>query len=390
MKKILFLNHTLGVGGAEKVLVNLANGLDKTKYEVTVMTVIDTGIFKNDLNPSIKYKTMFKIPFNLNNSTQSGSLQANSNIIKKILKKFYQFFWRHVNCEKIYKKFIKESYDYEIAFLEGICAKIISSSNNQYSKKYVWLHIDIINENKSDAFFKCLEEQKKCYNQFDKIVCVSDVVREQGIKKLQLNPSKYIKIYNSINSDEIKTKATLFKVEKELFTFTTVGRLASQKGYDRLITASKKLMDEGYKFKVNIIGEGPDEIKLKKMVDESDLSDTICFLGFQSNPYPYIKGCDVFICPSRAEGFSTVASEAVVLHKACLVTNCSGMSELFGTNGEYGYLMDNSDNGIYQGMKEIINNKELIEKLEHKSKENANRFNLQNSILLLEEELLNA
>ena len=125
------------------------------------------------------------------------------------------------------------------------------------------------------------------------------------------------------------------------------------------------------------------------MVSDAQLQNVVQFLGFQSNPYPYIKAIDVFICPSRAEGFSTVASEAVVLHKACLVTDCSGMGELFGKNGEYGLIVDNTEDGIYKGMKLIINNVELISKLEKKSVENSKRFNLKESILLLERELLN-
>lgn len=389
MKKLLFLNHTLGVGGAEKVLVNLVNGLDKSKYDVTLMTVIDTGIFKKDLNPDVKYKTIFKLPFNFNKSGESGSLQASSSPLKTFLKKVYQLFWRYAPCKWIYKKYVKDNYDYEIAFLEGICAKILAASTEEKAKKYVWLHIDLINENKSDAFFKNIDDQKKCYASFDKIVCVSDIVRNQAIKKLNLNTTKYVKLYNSIHSDEIKEKASLKDINHSIFTFATVGRLATQKGYDRMISVSKKLKDEGYQFRVQIIGEGPEEMNLKNMVEELNLQDVIQFLGFQSNPYPYIKACDVFICPSRAEGFSTVASEAVVLHKACLVTNCSGMGELFGENGEYGYVVSNDENGIYEGMKNIINNNELIINLEQKSKENSSRFNLEESISLLEKELLN-
>lgn len=224
---------------------------------------------------------------------------------------------------------------------------------------------------------------------FRKIVCVSDVVRNQAIKKLNLDEAKYIKLYNAIHSDEIKEKAALKEIKHPVFTFATVGRLATQKGYDRMINVSKRLKEEGYQFRVQIIGEGPEEMALKKMVEETNLQDTIEFLGFQSNPYPYIKASDVFICPSRAEGFSTVASEAVVLHKACLVTNCSGMGELFGENGEYGYVVSNDEKGIYEGMKNIINNDDLIRNLEQKSMENASRFNLEESISILEKELLN-
>ena len=98
MKSILFLNHTLGVGGAERVLVNLANELVNRGYNVTVMTVIDTGIFKNELSLKVNYRTMFKFPF-LNKLTgKSGSLQSDYSITKSVLKKFYEWLWRNINC----------------------------------------------------------------------------------------------------------------------------------------------------------------------------------------------------------------------------------------------------------------------------------------------------
>ena len=75
MKKVLFLIHTLGGGGAEKVLVNLVNGMDKKKYKVTVMTVVDTGIFRKDLSPEIEYKTIIKNPFKKKKKQEENILE---------------------------------------------------------------------------------------------------------------------------------------------------------------------------------------------------------------------------------------------------------------------------------------------------------------------------
>lgn len=391
-KKVLFLIHTLGVGGAEKVLVNLVNNLDKNKYDVTLMTVIDTGIFRQNINPHVKYKTMFKIPFvdEKNSEKKSGSLHANYGFVKSLLKKIYQFIWRHTNCKFIYRKFIRENYDYEIAFLEGVSTKIISASNNLHSKKYAWIHVDIINEQKSDKFYKSLKDENKCYSKFNKIIGVSNVVKNQAMKKLNVDTDKYITIYNPIDADEIITKSKEeIEFNSNMFTFCTVGRLAPQKGYDRLINVSKKLVDEGYKFKVKIIGEGPDKKILEQMIIDNNLIDVVKLLGFKSNPYPYMLKCNVFICSSRAEGFSTVVSEAVVLQKPCLTTECSGMKELFGENNKYGYVVSNDDDGIYKGMKDFLENNELVNYYSSQSIINSQRFNLGETINEIQWKLLN-
>lgn len=391
-KRILFLIHTLGVGGAEKVLINLANNMDKSKYDITIMTVIDTGIFKESIDYDIHYKTIFKIPFKKfkNSNTSSGSLHSNFNNSKLLLKKLYQFFWRHINTKLIYKIFIKEYYDYEVAFLEGVATKIIASSPHEKSKKYAWIHVDLINEKKSEHFYKSINSQIKDYTKFNKIICVSDVVKKQAEKKLGLEKNKFMTLYNPIDTSEIITKSNQEIITKNnVITFCSIGRLAKQKGYDRLINVSNKLKNEGFNFSINILGEGPDKNQLEQLIEDYNLEDYVHLLGFHSNPYPYIKNCDVFICPSRAEGFSTVASEAVVLNKACLVTNCSGMSELFGEESEYGYIVSNDEKGIYEGVKLFLTNINLCEFYSQKSKENSIRFNLKNTIESIQERLFN-
>ena len=385
-KKILFLIHTLGAGGAEKILVNIANNLNKEKFEVTVMTVIDTGIHRESLNKDVIYKTI--IPLNrkkIKKKNESGSLQNKTSRLKNIAKSCYQFIWRHMNTRIFYRLFIKEKYDIEVAFLEGICAKIISGSSNANSTKISWIHVDLVNERKSEKVFKNLEDEKKYYSKFDKVVGVSEHVSKKFIQKFGL---KCETIYNPVDSQDILYKSSEIINERfdniKAIKMCSIGRLAHQKGYDRLIEVLHRLKQENYDFFTYIIGVGPEEEILKDKIKKYSLESSIKLLGYRSNPYPYLKLSDVFISSSRAEGFSTVATEAVILNIPSLVTDCSGMKELFGDNNEYGLVVENSNDGLYTGIKNILDDPQLLKEYKKKSEKLIERFDLQKSVLELE------
>ena len=260
--------------------------------------------------------------------------------------------WRYANCAKIYKHFVKEKYDYEIAFLEGICAKIIASSNNDKSIKYSWVHVDLLNERKSESFFKNLDEEKKIYGQFNKIVCVSNVVKNSVKQKLGIKEQKLETLYNIIDSKEISNKSLdRIELEKDCLTFVSVGRLSNQKGYDRLIDAATKLKKENAKFKIYIIGEGPEKKNLESQIEKNNMSDVIYLLGFKKNPYVYMR-------------------------------------ELFGEEGQYGFITENSTEGIYDGMDKFIKNNKMLTEYAERAKEGAKRFDVNIALKTIERNLL--
>lgn len=391
-KKVLFLIHTLQVGGAEKVLVDLVNNLNKEKYDITVMTVINTGAFRDSLDKDINYKTIFNIPFinkksDNKGNKKSGNLLDNGSKIKKVLADLYRKAWRFINCSKIYKKYIGNEYDVEIAFLEGIPAKIIAASNNKQSKKIAWIHVDLLEERKSEKFFKDIYDEKNTYNKFDKIVGVSKVVKEQFLKKFSYEDSdKFIIKYNPIDVENIlkKSEEIIDDIEKDKITLCTVGRLTIQKGYDRLLEVVKKLNDEKCKYDLWIIGVGPEEEKLKEYINYNSISN-VKLLGYKENPYKYIKNADIFVCSSRAEGFSTVVSEAIILEKPIVTTECAGMKELLGENNEYGIIVDNSVEALYEGLSCILKNKKVLNEYKQKVKERKQLFSLDKTIRETEE-----
>lgn len=393
-KKVLFLIHALGAGGAEKILVNIANGMDKTKYDVTIMAVVNTGVFRESFNSDVKYRYIFNFPFKSKKKVKEnkdhsnpGNPLAKSNSFIKTIAKLYTFMWRIIPIKLFYRLMIREKYDVEVSFLEGICAKIISGSTNKDSKKIAWIHVDMINHKKSEAVFRNREIERECYDRFDNIVCVSETVRSQFIKKFNIS-NKVIVRYNPIDKEDIMAKATeevtdIIKPNK--FVFCTIGRLVTQKGYDRLLRVHKKLIDSGIDYELWIIGEGNKRESLEEYINKNNLSDSVKLLGFKVNPYKYLRLADAFVCSSRAEGFSTVASEAVVLEKPIVTVNCSGMHELLGENGEYGIVTNNDEESLFDGMNKMLTDIETYKKYKEIIVERKNMFDYREAIKGIED-----
>ena len=123
-KKILFVIESLSGGGAEKVLVTIVKNIDKTKFDITVLTVVKTGVYVEEVE---KYCTLISMLTEYEKLTNPIAKTKYKVDYKKIYKE---------DCEKIYKKYVKNEYDVEIAFVEGFVTKLVANSTNKYSKKY--------------------------------------------------------------------------------------------------------------------------------------------------------------------------------------------------------------------------------------------------------------
>ena len=136
------------------------------------------------------------------------------------------------------------------------------------------------------------------------------------------------------------------------------------KGFDRLVSSAYKLHKEGYEFEVWILGQGEGKNDIGQYIKENQMRDYFKLKGFQENPYPYIQAADALICSSRAEGFSTVATEALILNKPIFTTDCSGMKELFG---EYqcGIICENSEDGIYDMLHNVLEQADFSPYIDH-------------------------
>lgn len=362
MKKLLFLIHTLGGGGAERVLVNLVNNIDPTQFDVTVMTVIDTGIYKKQLASHVHYRSMIRFPSKKEQKgNESGSLLGRTTKLKTVGVKLYTFFWRHAPLKLIHKLFIGNKYDVEVAFLEGICAKIIANSGNSCSQKISWIHVDMVNQHKSKNVFTSEQQERITYNKFDKIVCVSNYVKEQFFKLFNIDEKKVTVKYNVIDANEVMALASNKTIAHNKFTICSVGRLNKQKNYMRLAQCVYKLHTDGYDFDTIVIGEGTSREELNAYITEHNMSSYFKLIGFHRNPYPYVKNADLFVCSSDAEGYSTSVVEALILGIPVVTTDCAGMSEIIG-DSESGIITEKSVASLCNGIALLLNDKELYEK----------------------------
>lgn len=181
--------------------------------------------------------------------------------------------------------------------------------------------------------------------------------------------NRFIAVHNMLDIDLIKQLSAESTINEynSLFTIISVGRLEKVKGYERLLEVAIRLNKEGFLFKIIIIGNGSQYNYLKNMIVENQMEKVICLYGFQENPYKFINKADLFILPSFAEGLPNVLYEALILEKPVIATKNAGSLEVLN-NGEYGMIVENSFNGIYSGLKMVLQSSDEYLKLALKAK----------------------
>lgn len=282
------------------------------------------------------------------------------------------------NKKGIYKKYIKQDYDVEIAFLEGPITRLFSVKNNSV-RKIAWIHNDI-----SQVFGKGLKAKikksldKKIYSKYEMLVFVSrDNLRKfnqiyKDIRNEYLEKVKKEVIYNYIDKEAVKKKAEESienNFSKESINLVTVARLVSQKAIDRLIKVHKELIKDGLKHSFYVVGEGPEKEKLEKMVNEYEIKETFHLLGKKENPYPYIKNADCFCLLSEFEGYGMVLEEAKILGKPIIITDTAAREAV--EKYEMAEILENSEDGIYKGLKKVILNHKKQEKMQETEYDNS-------------------
>lgn len=335
MIRILFFIEELRGGGAEKVLCNLVNEMDLSRFDITVQTLwkVDAAQY---LKPGIRYRYCYAGRNRLNN--YRSRLEAAAGLT--------------------YPLHIKGDYDIEVAYLECGATKILAGSTNKKAKKIAWVHCDLaLKMANPEAFVK---RAAKWYQKYDRVVCVSQNVRD-SFDRLFGIPEKTTVLHNTVDDAAIRTKAEALLPEfpeKRKLTAVTLGRLAHEKAYDRLLRVHRQLTSEGLDYQLWILGEGEDRTALEAYISENGLSDSVKLFGYCSNPYPYIKAADLLVCSSRYEGFSTFVTEGMILGKPVVTTDCTGMRELLG-NSEYGLITENSEEGLLNGIRRMLTDSDL-------------------------------
>lgn len=365
MIKILFLIHDLGQGGAEKVLVNLVNNMDQTKFDISVIALFGGGVNEQFLGSHIRYRTVFKKPF-----------PANSHIMKVFTPKQLHSF-----C-------VKEEYDIEVAYLEGPSARIISGCPYAKTKLVSWIHCTVHSEKEVAESFRSILESKSCYNRFHCMVYVSKTCKE-AFQIFCPTKGEQIVLYNTNDSDAIRNSAK-GKIDESEFlqdnlVWCGMGKLIPVKAFDRMLRIQERLVSGGRNVHLFILGDGPLKGELEKWCSEHGISSSVTFLGYQTNPYKYLAKCDLFVCSSHSEGFSTAATEALIVGVPVCSVEVSGMQEMLGENNEYGVITDNNEEALYEAIQSLVDNPELLAHYKIKAKERGDDFTMSKTVKAVED-----
>lgn len=355
MKRILFVIHDLHHGGAEKVLVNLVNNMDKGKFDITVMALFGGGVNEQFLTEDVRLIICHK-----------KAIRGNSRIMKFFSPQF------------LFDRYVKEKYDIIVSYLEGPSARIVSGCRDENTKLVSWIHVEQHDKATACKAFRNYEEALECYRRFDCTVCVSEYVKRDFQSIFPIKNPVFV-LYNTNETEQIQ-KAAEEAVDDVVFKddeikLVGVGKLMPNKGFDKLTRIHTRLIKEGYKVHTYILGEGPERTRIEKILDENGCTDTCTLLGYKTNPYKYVAKCDVFVCSSVAEGFSTATTEALILGVPVVTTRVSGMEEMLGQNNEYGIIVDGTDEDkLYDGIKAMISSQKTREKYRDKAAERGKIF----------------
>lgn len=372
MKKILFMCINMNIGGTEKALLTMLNEMDRSKYEITLLMLEEYGGFLNQIPDGIKvmylkeYKALKKF---INDPPQLLAKELIKNrkvigglsllviyIISKLMKDisiYYKYILRNVDT-------LNEEYDIAIAYAGPMDFISYFVINKIKSKKRVqWIHFDITKIGFNVNF------ANRIYDKFDKVFVVSNEGKDKLINFLPSLKDKTEVFFNIISCkmiEKMSYEGEGFSDDFDGTRILTVGRLSKEKGQDLIIPVLKKLKENGYKVRWYCIGDGPEKKEYEKLVDELNIKDDFIFLGSKLNPYTYMKECNIYVQPSKHEGYCITLGEARCFNNPIVTTNFTGSNEQI-VNENTGLVCEISEEGIYRAIKKLLDDKKLYKNI---------------------------
>lgn len=371
MKKILIIKDGLAIGGTTSSFLALLHVLDKQQeFEISVWINNLNGceglipknthvIESNELENAFRRGTGTVNKLHdlcLNRQIllylQTKRLLKRSNSDKRLIPIYQKM---DVRRAKRQKKINLKGFDAVITWEEFYPAYLLAEAI-QANKKIAWIHPDYI----QCGFDRQID--KPCFDKLDAVVAVSQCGRNSFCKTFPQMSDKFKSVSNYVDVWNMKKKATeeVTDMKKDLFTIVTVARIQNiSKAFDRAIRVAKRLKDNGETFRWYIIGGGEDEAMIRALIVEQNLEQQVYLLGQKTNPYPYMKKADLFVLQSYYEGRPMVVDEALLLGTPVFVTNYASAIEQ--VKEKFGWVVDNTEEAVYQGMVTLLRNSALVE-----------------------------
>ena len=375
--RIFIAMHYMEIGGAETALIGLLNALDPNRVEV--------DLFLHDHRGEM----MQFIPKWVNLLPQIPKYSVLERPIVELVKRGFwgiaaARLWAKCLSQKVYKRSgsklennggldkmskyttpllpkINPSMTYNLA-ISFLTPHRIVAEKVKAKKKIAWIHTDYT------RVWVDAEDELKVWQKYDYVASISGDVTNTFLQVFPTLAPKIVEIENILSSSFVRKRAELQDVDKEIrhegaITLLSVGRFSDAKNYDNVPDICKRLIN---KTKLNIkwyiIGYGGDEALIRQKIKEAGMVEHVILLGKRSNPYPYIKACDIYVQPSRYEGKSVTVREAQMLCKPVVVTNYpTAPSQI--RSGIDGVIVPMDNEGCANGLAEVICDKPLQERI---------------------------
>ena len=347
--KIVFVIHKLRCGGTEKALFDLVTLMDKERFDISVFAQHGGGIWEQKFSDA-------GIPVVFDHSCQKPS--HGNPLIKA------QNWWKRRKVREASERNGEGLLD--LCFPDGV--DIVVSYGVEWrdltgfakgAKTVKVVHMDVAT---NADYRKVIMRQMPVMDQFDRIICVSGLAAE-SFKKFTGITESVCGLFPPLDSDYVKKMAEeQIALPQDVPVICAVGRLAPEKGFDRLIRIHKNLLSKGYAHRLVIVGEGEERERLEAIVEDTATQGSTTLAGYQSNPYPYVKNSSLLVSSSYTEGLSLVAIEALVLGIP-VVSAVPSIGEILGDE-LCGLVTENDDASLEAGIEKVLSDDAFYQQLE--------------------------
>lgn len=375
MKPHILINmHYLEIGGAETALIGLLNALDPKRVDVDLFLHDHRGEMMQfvpewvNVLPPIKEYTMLERPITELIKRGHWLIAAARLWAKYVSKKAHKKSHSCLPNASVFHYMAKYTtpllprinpnvtYDLAISFLTP---HQITLQKIDARKRIAWIHTDYT------KIWVDADDELPVWSKYDYIASISPDVTKTFLQTFPTlaNTNKIVEIENILSPAFVRRRADIEDVEGELNKYggvklLSIGRFSEAKNYDNVPDICRRMVKEGVDVKWFIIGYGGDEQLIRRKIEEAGMQEHVIILGKRSNPYPYIKACDIYVQPSRYEGKSVTVREAQMLCKPVVVTNYPTASSQI-KSGIDGVIVPMDNEGCARGLAEVITDKAL-------------------------------
>jgi glycosyltransferase involved in cell wall biosynthesis len=298
-KKVVFVTANLGYGGAQRVMVTLFNHLDRTLFDPYFVS------FQGD-GPNLQYIDSPERVVNLNVSRVRFGLHKLVREIRKLTPHVVVSTLGYLNLALILAKPLLPRKT-KLLLREGTIPSVHFSQNVSHPRIWRWLY-------------------RNFYTKADGVICQSDYMLDDLAEYLRIPRDKMVRIYNPVDVDRIKELAgkSPNPYQGDGPQLLAIGRLAAEKRYDLMLKACVEVRNVFPEAKLTILGSGLAERTLRVQCDQLGVAGSVHWVGFQSNPYPYLRHAALLVLCSRYEGLPNVVLEALALGTPVVAVDCPG------------------------------------------------------------------